>query len=138
MGIYPTKSIIGSVKGIGGLLLILVMVLIVAPALSPAPKAQTGPNHPLEITVEVKEIPVGYGLRDVLLMNPGDMERFGLKGGETVIVCNKSESGPNDCVTVRVEYGAGVVSGSVMMDISDINALRLSPGDRFLMELTLP
>ena len=42
----------------------------------------------------------------------------------------------SNCVIVTVEYGAGVVSGKIMMDIDDINSLGLSPGDRFTMELT--
>lgn len=124
--------------GIGGFFLILVMVLIAAIVLSPASKAQTTTAPLFVMTVETKEIPQGYGLRNVLLMNPGDMERFGLSGGETVRVCNRGGSGSGDCVTLQVEYGAGVAAGIVMMDRQGLDALRLSPGDRFTMELTLP
>lgn len=136
MRICLVKSGIVGARGVGFALSLFVTCFVFGPFLSPALKAQTKTTPPFEIQVEAWEIPEGYGLRNVLLMNPGDMERFGIKGGETVRVCNKEGSGSNDCVTVRVEYGAGVVSGSVMMDIYELNALRLSPGDRFTMELT--
>jgi len=93
-----------------------------------------------ELLVKTRMSPTSYGLKHILLMNPGDMEKFGLKGGEEVHVCRKYKGGDSskDCVIVRVEYGAGVVSGTVMMDVGELDALRLSPGDTFLMELTLP
>ncbi len=100
--------------------------------------AQTKTTH--ELLVKTRMIPMSYGLKHILLMNPGDMGKFGLKGGEEVRVCIKYDDGDSsrDCVIVRVEYGAGVVSGTVMMDVGELNALRLLPGDTFLMELTFP
>jgi formylmethanofuran dehydrogenase subunit D len=99
--------------------------------------AQTKTTH--EILVKARMNPESYGLKHILLMNPGDMGKFGLKGGEEVRVCRKYDNGDSsrDCVIVRVEYGAGVVSGTVMMDVGELNALRLLPGDTFLMELSL-
>ncbi|MBN1571616.1 MAG: hypothetical protein JW984_00285 [Deltaproteobacteria bacterium] len=138
MGVRPIRNGTGNARGIKGAIFYLVVVSVIAPALSPALKAQTNAAPPFEMTVKAEEIPQGYGLRNVLLMNPGDMERCGLKGGETVRVCNKEESGAKDCVTLTLEYGVGVASGTVMMDTQGLTALRLSPGDRFLMELTFP
>ncbi len=92
-----------------------------------------------ELFVKTRMTPTSYGLKHILLMNPGDMGKFGLKGGEEVRVCRKygGGDGSRDCVIVRVEYGAGVVSGTVMMDVGELDALGLLPGDTFIMELTL-
>jgi hypothetical protein len=138
MGIVFTGNRVGSIKGVGDTTLLFIGFFIICLMLTPALKAQTKTASTFEIQVEVGEVPHGYGLRSVLLMNPGDMEKLGLKGGERVRACNRGVGvvDGSNCVIVTVEYGAGVVSGTVMMDIDDINSLKLSPGDRFTMGLT--
>lgn len=87
------------------------------------------------MTVTVKELSDDFALRHVILMNPGDMGVLGLSGGEVVEVCRLDDS--RKCTEVRVEYGAGVNEGVVMMDDFELNALGLDPEDEFTMEIII-
>lgn len=138
MGIVFIGKKGGWIKDVGRTTFLLLLSSLICFTLPPALMAQTKAAPPFVMQVEVGEVPQGYGLKNVLLMNPGDMEKLGFKGGERVRACNSDvgDTGGSNCVIVTVEYGAGVVSGKVMMDIDDINSLKLSPGDRFTMELT--
>jgi hypothetical protein len=99
--------------------------------------AATAQDAPFSFPVRVGAVPEHITLTHVLLMNPGDMEDMGLSGGEIVTVCCADDDDPKRCVEVRIQYGAGVTSGVIVMDTYELELLGVEPGDRFMMELTV-
>lgn len=89
------------------------------------------------LILKVEKAPENLSLGDVILMNPGDMEDLGLSGGEVIKICRADDPVPKRCVELRAQYGAGVTSGSVVMDTEKLEILGLEPKKSFTLEITL-
>ncbi len=89
------------------------------------------------LILKVEEAPETLPLGDVILMNPGDMEDLGLSSGEIIRICRADDPAPKRCVELIAQYGAGVTSGSVVMDAEKINALGLEPKKSYWLEITV-
>jgi len=89
------------------------------------------------LILKVDQAPETLPLGDVILMNPGDMEDLGLSGGEVIKMCRADDPAPKRCVELRAQYGAGVTSGSVVLDVAKINILGLEPKKSYWFEITV-